>query len=239
MSIHPWHYSRDNRAAWKESWYDYVMTQCGHGELPSPGFYREIAVLMPTKPIVESECQYEGLRKLTAHHSRTAAYRALLSGAYGFTYGAHGLWFLKGENTGERFSNWGPAKYWWEALRLPGGEQMRLIRNSLLNSEWEQYQTIHHIRPSEPCVPSAHQAPIARASNDRRYIIYFPSVVDGQSRCHYELHDVLASTVHAVWVNPREGYSLPISTVNRPKVTNVFLPNPPDSHDWLLILRVH
>ncbi len=39
LTVHPSHYRRDQRQAWTQSWYDFIMIQCGHGVVPPADLY--------------------------------------------------------------------------------------------------------------------------------------------------------------------------------------------------------
>jgi len=136
MTIHPWYFRGDRRQAWKESWYDFIMLQGGHGEPPPLDVYYDAWKREPIRPVLEGECAYEGIHSFTAADVRNRAWRAIQSGCFGYTYGSHGLWYPTQNEKDNRFSEWGKPTPWWIALRRPGAEQMGRMRAIYESVRW-------------------------------------------------------------------------------------------------------
>jgi hypothetical protein len=136
MTIHPWYYGADKRQAWDKPWYDFIMFQGGHGEPPSLDIYLQSYRRTPTKPVIEGECQYEGIGKFTDDDVRNVAYRAMQSGCCGFTYGSQGLWYPTQNTEDKRNEKWGKPLVWWKAVRRPGAEQLGHMRRIYETVDW-------------------------------------------------------------------------------------------------------
>ena len=62
MTVHPWWHGGDRHQAWNEPWYDFIMLQGGHpghGSVPPASIYRD--AWAHGKPVIEGECNYEGI----------------------------------------------------------------------------------------------------------------------------------------------------------------------------------
>ncbi|HEY0007390.1 MAG TPA: DUF4038 domain-containing protein [Tepidisphaeraceae bacterium] len=121
-----------------EPWLDFNTIQSGHVRQPQGNWVKISAdyARTPIKPILDSEPNYEDHPVMvppwnatdewyTDHDVRTSAWRSLLAGAAGYTYGCHDIWqfFDPAQNP--------PVNHartpWPEALHLPGAEQAAAI----------------------------------------------------------------------------------------------------------------
>ena len=141
MTAHPWVHSRDLRQAWNEPWLDFIMLQAGHRRFAPAKFYHELYQRPTPKPFIEAEANYEGFISTNfvtnAAAVRRAAYTAMQSGSFGFTYGAQGLYagILNRAKPGPT-ARWGPVLTWEEGLALPGGIQLQHMRAFYESVEW-------------------------------------------------------------------------------------------------------
>ena len=118
---------------------DVNMLQTGHWGMSSiatnANMIEEAVQREPPIPVIMSEGCYEGIRSSCyADVQRLLFYSTLLSGAYGFTYGANGLWQAAlegGYGASPHGVSWGDTT-WREAAALPGGAHvgvgLRLLR---------------------------------------------------------------------------------------------------------------
>ncbi len=136
MTIHPWYYRGDRRQAWKQPWYDFIMFQGGHGSPPPISVYLEAYRATPTRPVLEGECAYEGIHRFQAKDVRNRAWRAFMSGCFGYTYGSQGLWYPCQGPKDTRTREWGVPTPWWIALERPGAEQLGRMRRILETLPW-------------------------------------------------------------------------------------------------------
>ena len=136
MTVHPWYFEGDKRQAWAEPWYDFIMFQGGHGAPPPTTVYQDAFTRQPAKPVLEGECQYEGIHTFTDRNVREVAWRAICSGAFGYTYGSQGLWYPTQNEADQKTSEWGTPQVWWKALRRPGATQLGHLRTILESVPW-------------------------------------------------------------------------------------------------------
>lgn len=156
---------------------DLSWLQTGHGDRASVAttletMRRELAT-EPTIPVINSEVCYDGIiGGSNATLQRYLAWSQLLAGAAGHSYGAQGLWAFRTATAGPGFK-WGEAT-WKEAVELPGGRQVGLIRSLLADVPWPELDAARWVfTPAEsdddPFL--AHAA----AGRDHR-VIYLPSM---------------------------------------------------------------
>lgn len=136
MTVHPWYFAGDRQQAWGEPWHDFIMVQGGHGGLPPVEFYQQIHARRPAKPLLEAECRYEGIHTFTDKEVREAAWRAVMGGSFGFTYGSQGLWYPTQHADDRKTDEWGKPLVWWESVRRPGAAQLRHFRDILESAGW-------------------------------------------------------------------------------------------------------
>lgn len=136
MTVHPWYFEGDKRQAWSEPWYDFIMFQGGHGGLPPARIYQDAFTRRPAKPLLEAECRYEGIHTFTDREVREAAWRAILSGSFGFTYGSQGLWYPTQNETDRKTDEWGTPLVWWKAVQRPGATHLQHLRKILESVPW-------------------------------------------------------------------------------------------------------
>lgn len=235
LSIHPAIYREDGRQAWGQPWYDFIMLQGGHGGPPPVSFYAEGYGYRYTKPMLESECNYEGIHHINAEGVRLAAYRAIQSGSFGYTYGAQGLWYPTQNEQDAKFKEWGDPVPWWKALDLPGGRQMQYLRSAYESAEWWKLEP----RPDAVSLPypmGEKYRVLVKAEGSRIFAVYFPGGTDQRARA------VLAgaapgASYSVAWFNPRTGEKRSSTEILSAQRAALILPARPDRGDWLLVLR--
>lgn len=234
MSVHPWVYDQERRQAWSEPWYDFIMLQGSHNEIPKPEFYRSIYQKQPAKPLIESESIFEGIKGKGAGEVRKAAYRAIQSGAIGYSYGAHGLWYPTQDAQDQRFAEYGKPIPWWEALALPGGQQMGHMKKLYQSVDWWRLQ------PRPDAVVSLtrklNSDILVKADRTDTYVVYFSAGMPPSDRALLKGTDSTA-TYTCIWFDPRRGEF--ITAPSRPERDSrfLFLPTRPSEGDWILLLK--
>lgn len=134
-----------------EKWYDFAMTQGGHGDFEIwGGNYSAYHAKFPRMPIVESESRYEGAlsqegltRVVTDVMVRNTAYNAMQNGCCGYTYGVNGVWELQWE-AGVGGIGWGDMA-WWDGLELPGAQQLSYMKAMYESVKWYKLRPIQHL----------------------------------------------------------------------------------------------
>lgn len=143
MTFHPKGAESSSHHMHDEDWLDFNMIQSGHGEREITNDKRVAADYgrTPVKPTLDAEPCYEdipiGFRPENGYFDeadvRRAAYYAVLSGAFGHTYGHHSVWPMvpePGLYASTDFRE--PGSFflipWQKALYRPGAKQMIHLR---------------------------------------------------------------------------------------------------------------
>lgn len=125
-----------------ESWFDFAMSQAGHGDFSmDQKMYMEFKEMYKGHPVLESEATYEGAtsneytsRVIPAEMMRRLAYLIMQNGGCGYTYGCNGIWELQIE-AGVGGIGWGDMA-WWDGLELPGADQLTIFRDFYESVNW-------------------------------------------------------------------------------------------------------
>lgn len=131
-----------------ESWFDFAMSQAGHGDFDmAQTMYAEFKEMYKGHPVLESEATYEGAtsneytsRIIPAEMMRRLAYLIMQSGGCGYTYGCNGVWELQWE-AGVGGIGWGDMA-WWDGLELPGADQLTIFRDFYESVEWHKLKPL-------------------------------------------------------------------------------------------------
>jgi hypothetical protein len=240
MTVHPTYYREDRHQAWAEPWQDFIMLQGGHTELLPPVRAYSDAYGQPNgKPIVEAESSYEGINRFSPERVRLAAYRAIQTGSFGYTYGAHGLWYPTQHRGDTSFFEYGgPSRPWWEALSLPGARQMTVLRDIYESLPWWNLEPRPDATVTAAPVPE-HQRVLTKADRDTTFVIYFPPGLTPATKTFLRSTDPRAA-YFGMWVDPRDGSTRVVMRDLRPDDQFLLLPAVPDRRDWILLLgKVH
>jgi len=95
---------------------------------------------IPTRPLLETEAMYErvdcgGVN--TTDDARQSAWKAMLCGSAGYTYGGAGIWALKWDATDTNWKEYNHAIDSWHAgMAMPGVAQMTLMKNFFTALPW-------------------------------------------------------------------------------------------------------
>ncbi|HOS42894.1 MAG TPA: DUF5060 domain-containing protein [Armatimonadota bacterium] len=213
MTVHPWWHGGDRRQAWTQPWYDFIMLQGGHGKSgPAAEFYRAIYADDPALPLLEAETTYEGIFGFDDAVVRRNAYKAVQSGSFGFTYGAHGLWYPTQSEQDDKFKEWGDPIPWWKAMDLPGAAQLQHLRRCYEMVDWwtlEPRDAAEFVDTPRECFAKA---------NARAAVLYL-GAGDGAV--------TLTGAYHVTLCNPRTG-EMRASEGTTPAL---------DEQDWVIVLR--
>lgn len=155
MTFHP--RGRTTSATWfnNAGWLDFNMFQSGHrrygqrngdGDYPIEEnteednwrFVERSMAMKPMKPVIDGEPIYEdipqGLNNVNetrwqAPDVRRYAYWAVFAGAFGHTYGHNSIMQFARPGIGTAY---GATTPWWDALKDPGFNQMKYLKNLML-----------------------------------------------------------------------------------------------------------
>ena len=205
-------------------WLGMNMLQSGHVLLDAPNWEMIRADLerQPLKPCLDAEPNYEDhpidpflrawkpeLGRFSDYDVRKQAYRAVLAGACGHTYGHHSIWqFWDSRRAPINFA----MPTWQEALFRPGAAQMIHLKNLILSRPYLTRIPAPEMLPGLPEIPlpnnARHYEPIraahplaARDSGGMYGLVYFPLA---EQSLRVDLRP-LTGRVKAQWFDPRNG----------------------------------
>lgn len=151
MTFHPPGRSSSSHHVHEEPWLDFHMWQTGHSnpELDTSVLIAEDRARTPIRPVLDGEPCYENIpvmggawnptgARFTAADARRRAWRSVLAGACGHTYGCNEVWMMH-RHGDEQFV--GANMDWKRALHLPGANQMRHLR------AWAEARAFQSLEP--------------------------------------------------------------------------------------------
>lgn len=238
MTFHPQPHASGS-AHWfhEDGWLSFNMFQNGHcRNTPVYDKIRTLYDRRPVKPVLDGEPLYEDhpvcfnaadLGTSNAYDVRMFAYLDVFAGAFGHTYGCHGIWQFYAP--GREGVN-GPHMYWRQAMDLPGARQMAHLRKLIESGPVEERVPDQDlIREND--LPAAGRIQAARG-RDYAYIYSCagrPFTVN--------LGRITGTTLQSGWYNPRNGGYKPAGSLPN---TGSRLFTPPSAgygHDWVLVLQ--
>ncbi len=225
-----------------EAWLDMNSMQSGHGSGRDVPVWEMIArdyALMPTKPTLDSEPNYEDHPvnpwpewKLENGYFRDwdvrkQLYRSVFAGGCGVTYGHHSMWQCFSPRT-EKVNH--AECYWTEALTRPGAEQVRHLRHLLESRPFFNRipdQSLLHNAPTE----RGHYAAATRDANGACAMVYVPNA--GQA-IELDLRALRGDAVRVAWFDPRTGDNINVG--DGPAREFQSITSPQRGPDWVLVI---
>jgi hypothetical protein len=242
VTYHPRGPGRSSDFFQGEDWLDFNMTQSSHTGrgLDKGANVAHDRALEPPKPTLDGEPLYEAIivdfymeganpaLRFDATDARMVAYRSLLAGAAGHTYGNNNIWQM-----------WAPGREpvlgadtpWYEALDHPGAFQMGHLRRLFESRPWTR------LVPDQGFVLSENPAGAAFiraavASDGSFAFVYSPEgapfVVDQGHLGKRELT--------YWWFDPRYGRAYPLHTGTGTAMQAFTPPSSGPGRDWLLVI---
>jgi len=242
MSFHPKGAESSSHHLHHEGWLDFNMIQSGHGETEIRNYerVRHDYELSPHKPTLDAEPCYEdipiGFQEANGYFDeadvRRAAYYAMLSGAFGHTYGHHSVWpMCEGHYASTDFNEAGVffIMSWREALERPGAGQMQHLRGLLepyLGPDFRpEPRIIAHNREGSNYMAAARTCDTA--------FIYCPNGLYVDVALGY----IDGTEVTATWFSPRDGSTLPAGRYPNSGTRRFIAPTSGRGNDWVLIME--
>jgi hypothetical protein len=141
-SAHQWVLDVATRPLGQEPWHVWFALQGGHRNsgLTPQDRYRGYWDFQPTRPLLETEAMYElvdcgGVN--STDDARRSAWKAMLCGSAGYTYGGAGIWALKWDAADAKWKDYNHAiASWHEGMALPGAEQMTMLKRFFAALDW-------------------------------------------------------------------------------------------------------
>ena len=175
ITYHPWGKTSSSAFVGDREWIDFHMLQSGHSD-PRPPSYELIRadyLRHPPKPVMDGEPCYEdhpidfdpNRGYYDGVDTRLAAWRNLLSGACGHTYGHHAVWQM----------NRTPTPYcpndWQGALHRPGAECIRHYRRFLEDNDLTSLRPVY-----DPVADNRSGALyVAALAGEEKAVLYLPT----------------------------------------------------------------
>jgi len=180
--------------------------------------------------------RYEGICAFTDSDVRWAAYHAIQSGSFGYTYGSHGLWYPTQDESDLNSSEYGEPLVWWKALKRPGGAQMQYLRQCYESVEWWK------LSPRPDVIRTAqtldeNQKILPKSDAGKTFLIYFPENTQNvETRLVGFLKETEQLRYSVEILDPRTGFT---QTADDIAVAGgeLSLPPRPSHEDWVMILR--
>jgi hypothetical protein len=218
-----------------EPWHGWFALQGGHRNsgLTPQARYRGYYEYRPARPILETEAMYErvdcgGVN--STDDARQSAWKALLCGCAGYTYGAAGVWALKWDAADPRWREYNHAiGAWHEGMALPGAAQMAVLKAFFTALDWPALTPRFH-DPAWAEWADPERCVLATIGN-RLYLAYCYG--DSAAGTLKGLHPRAAYA--AAWLDPRTGAVAPIAEAIHAPGGTWTVPGKP-AGDWLLRL---
>lgn len=234
MTFHPPGGRSSSMFMHHEDWLDFNMIQSGHrdlGERKNDIMVAADYAREPAKPVLDGEPCYEDHPRdhegrngyFDQADVRTAAYYAVLSGAFGHTYGHHSIWSMAAQPD-ERF-----IMTWEQALDRPGARQMRHLRTLI-----ETFAGPDRMPDPQLIVANRQGADRMVAARGQGYaLIYSPNGIPFEAAT-----DRLGTLdAEAAWYNPRSGQWTQAGSFASSSAQRFVPPTSGRSEDWVLALK--
>ncbi len=236
-SAHQWVLNVDERPLGGEPWHDWFALQGGHrgSGLTPQARYAGYYAFRPTKPIIETEAMYEQVDcggVADTDDARRSAWKAMLCGSAGYTYGAAGVWALKWDPADTRWTGYNhEIAAWYAGMALPGSRQMSVMKEFFESLPWTSLVP-RFADPQWAAWQDSERSVLASAGN-RLYVAYFYGATSAGTLKQLDPQAVY----EARWFDPRTG-----AYVGRPQKVRApsgtwQAPEKPDEADWVLVLE--
>lgn len=226
-----------------EAWHNYYMLQNGHKHQNPAQFYEAYWNLVPPKPFLESEANYDDIFTGTSHETavtaqdvRLSAYLAIQSGSLGFGYGANGIWndiYSRGD-AGCCVADYGFTS-WNDAIDFESGDQMTHLIEFYTALDWWKLEP----RFDDPAWSTLENPArsFVKSDGNRVYVVYFADLTTKTGT----LNGLKPGASYlAKWFNPRSGESAELSQLFQPSPDGRYeIPPRPDEMDWLLLVQMN
>ena len=215
----------------EEPWHDWFPTQGGHEEVRTQAHYRSYWDFEPRKPFLETEANYEGIWSVPPDAPRQSAWKALLCGSYGYTYGVAGVWAIKWDYDVPGWDDFQNGTPWFDGLDRPGGVQMGIVRRFFEGlGDWQWL--IPRFGDAAYGSFASPEESVLATYGTVTYVAYFYGA--GLETGALAGMDP-AKAYTATWFNPRAEEYVPIGAV-APADGSWSIPRKPDTEDWVLLV---
>ena len=232
-----------------QAWYGFVTLQQAHNRADSVDYWLNQYNANPARPVLEDEANYEdiipeyGGGVTPKWKTRQSAWQSQVGGAFGFTYGAQGIWWGCYTNTDPN-GNCGSgssARAWNTAIDFPVGQQMSYVKAFWTAFDWWT------LAPDGSAItwsgaPTDSQKPYQKTDGTNRSIVvaYLPLRIDGGATYTGVVRNLSPTgSYQARWFDPRNGTYTTIASNIAPSSEGTWsIPAQPNaSDDWVLLIR--
>ncbi len=217
-----------------QPWHDFWAIQSGHygmAKIATQEHYKMFYDLKPTKPILETEADYEDIKCSNRFNgyeaTRISAWKSIQCGSCGYTYGGNGIWASCYNTTDNTFCLGDySTEPWYMGLDKPASYEMKhLIK-------------FYNLVGFENLIPKFdnknEEIVISATKNNSTVIVYFYN--ESNETC--ELDQLLNEKYYSYWYNPLTGNFIR-NNCFIPNNGNYKVPNKPTKSDWVLLVTTN
>jgi len=237
-SAHQWVLDVNVAPLGQEPWHAWFALQGGHRNsgLTPQARYRGYYDYQPTRPVLETEAMYElvdcgGVN--STDDARQSAWKALLCGSPGYSYGGAGIWFIKWDADDPGCAQYNHAiGSWHEGMELPGAAQMTVLKRFFTGLDWPALAPRFN-DPAWATWADPERCTLATIEN-KIYLAYcYGDASDGVLKGLDPQADYAAS-----WIDPRTGHETAIAAALRARPDGTWPVPAKPAGDWLLVVRL-
>lgn len=225
-----------------EPWMDFNMIQSSHGRRDAPNWdmIRKDRLLKPSKPVVDSEPNYEDhpvnpwptwksdSGYFRAYDVRKQMYRSVFAGGFGVTYGHHALWQFMSER--EEVVNYAD-RGWLDAMDRPGAYQAGFLRKLIESRPMQQRIPDASIIAAGQGSGKEHMEAFRGVANDYA-MIYLPIGKNITINTSF----MKCKNIVAWWFNPKDATVQKIGSFPRTANMQFTPPATGIENDWVLVI---
>ncbi len=229
-------------------WVDFHMIQSGHRRYDQDDTERAYGQdnwkyieddykLAPKKPTIDGEPSYEGIPQglhdvnqpfWNADDVRRYGYWSVFAGAFGYTYGHSAV--MQFYNNKDKEPAYGAKLFWREALKEPGAQQMKFLKQLMLS-----YGYFDRVPAQNILASNGEKYDYKVATKGKNYAMVY--TYNG-SDIDIKMDELGFKAQNLLWFNPRTGV---FKSVNQFEYKDFVSFDPPgevkDGNDWVLVLK--
>ena len=243
ITYHPSGYRSSSQWVHQEPWLDFNMIQTSHGRHDAPvwEFIRKDRDLLPVKPSVDAEPNYEDhpvnpwpkwnvdSGYFRAYDVRKQLYRCVFAGGLGVTYGHHSIWQFLGER--EEVINYAD-RGWINALDRPGAWQAGYLRKLVESRPMKGRTPDNTFLVAGQGETNALHIEAYRGAENSYAMIYIPA---GKS-ITINASFIKGEKLIAWWFNPKDASATKIGLLSGNTEMEFTPPTTGMENDWVLVL---
>lgn len=218
----------------KQPWHDFWAIQSGHygmDKIATQEHYKMFYDLKPTKPLLETEANYEDIKcsdRFNGYEAaRISAWKSVQCGSCGYTYGGNGIWASCYNTTDNTFCLGDySTEPWYMGLDKPASYEMEYLIK------------FYNLIGFENLIPNFdnenEEIVISSTKNNSTVIVYLYN----ESNQSCQLNQLLNEKYYSYWYNPLTGNFIK-NDCFIPNNGNYKVPNKPTKSDWVLLVSTN